>query len=73
MPDANGGFVGSLIALSDAQVSVEARLGIVIDAVVNPTTMAQLATPRAGGSYFSYTGDSALTLQTTTGDVGLAQ
>ncbi|MDB6011885.1 MAG: hemagglutinin-related protein [Gammaproteobacteria bacterium] len=69
LPD--GTVVGSLIALNTAQVSVDARLGITIDAVVNPTDLAQLATPKGGGAFFTFADNSALVLQSTSGNVDL--
>jgi filamentous hemagglutinin family protein len=70
IPD-NSGFAGSAIWMSDSQIALNARLGIVIDAVVNPTIYAQVAKPRVGTTFFTYTEDSALTLQSSTGDVAL--
>jgi filamentous hemagglutinin len=70
LPDSNG-TAGSLIALNDAKVSVEARTGIVIDALVNPTAIPQLASPKGGSAFFTYTADSALVLQSSSGDVNL--
>ena len=67
-------LVGSLLALGDAQLAVEARSGIVIDAVLNPTANTQLLTdPRQTvDSYFStYGANSSLLLQSTAGDVSL--
>ncbi len=65
-------YIGSLIALNDAQVSVQARLDINIDAVVNPTTLApppppQPARATLASAYFTYGGDSSVTLQSTAG------
>jgi filamentous hemagglutinin len=67
---APGGSAGSLIALNSAQVSVNARLGVQLDAVVNPTTLSQAA--KGGGlkgGFFTYTDGSALDVQSTTGTV----
>jgi filamentous hemagglutinin len=64
--------VGSLIALNDAQVSIQARLDIDIDAVVNPTTLDQSLTPRERpliSGYFTYGEDSSLSMQSTAGSV----
>ena len=67
-----GTNVGSLIALNDAQVSIQARLDIDIDAIVNPTTLNQnltrLERPLISG-YFTYGEDSSLSLQSTAGSV----
>ena len=62
--------VGSLIALGSAQVSVTARLGVQIDAVVNPTSLTE-ATSGTGfaNGFFTYTPGSALDVQSTTGSV----
>ncbi len=65
-------FVGSLIALNAAQVNVEARTGVQIDAVVNPTLLAPALSNSAKGlgtSFFTYTDDSALQAQSSTNDV----
>lgn len=68
----SGADVGSLIALNDAQVSIQARLDIDIDAVVNPTTLNQnltrLERPLISG-YFTYGEDSSLSIQSTAGSV----
>ena len=70
-------YVGSLIALNDAQVSLQSRLDITIDAVVNPTTLAQAlpsatqARSQLASSYFSYGADSSLTLLSTAGSISL--
>jgi filamentous hemagglutinin len=65
--------VGSLIALNDAQVSIQARLDIDIDAVVNPTTLNQNLTVKEQRSlssgYFTYGEDSSLSIQSTAGSV----
>jgi filamentous hemagglutinin len=69
------GYVGALIALDDAQVSLQARLDVTIDAVVNPTTLTQLSTPldRAilSSGYFTYGGDSSLTIQSSAGSISM--
>jgi len=69
------GAVGSLIALGDAQVSVEARLGIRIDAVANPTVLKQISFPTLLNSFksnfYTYGEDSRLSLQSTSGTVSL--
>ena len=67
-----GANVGSLIALNDAQVSIQARLDVDIDAVVNPTTLSQNLTSRERpliSSYFTYGEDSSLSIQSTAGSV----
>jgi filamentous hemagglutinin family protein len=67
-------LVGSLIALDDAQISVEARTGIVIDALMNPTANTQvLVDPRqtVDSYFFTYGANSSLLFQTTAGDVNL--
>jgi filamentous hemagglutinin len=68
-----GTNVGSLIALNDAQVSIQARLDIDIDAVVNPTTLGQDLTGKEQRSlssgYFTYGEDSSLSIQSTAGSV----
>jgi filamentous hemagglutinin len=70
-PDSEG-FAGSLIALDNAQVFVEARLGAVLDGIVNPTVMSQAATAQGlSGSFFTYTANSELTVQSSTGAVTL--
>jgi filamentous hemagglutinin len=69
---APGESAGSLIALNSAQVSVGARLGVQLDAVVNPTTLSQAATGQGLKSgFFTYTGGSALDVQSTTGSITL--
>jgi filamentous hemagglutinin len=69
--DSQGG-VGSLIALGNAQVSIEARTGVQIDAVVNPTVMTQFAPSKTlTSSFFTYSQDSSLTVQSSAGDVTL--
>jgi len=61
---------GSLIALGNARVTVEARTGALIDGIMNPTLYAQDATTGdLSGQYFTYGPDSALTVQTSAGDV----
>lgn len=63
---------GSLIALGNAQVSVDARLGALIDAVANPTSLTQVASaPGLSTGFFTYGGASALNVQSTAGDVVL--
>jgi filamentous hemagglutinin len=63
-------LVGSLIAMGDSKVSVEARLGVDIATVVNPTVMTQLASSQQlESAYFTYTGNSALSVQSTAGNV----
>ncbi|HEY0747555.1 MAG TPA: filamentous hemagglutinin N-terminal domain-containing protein, partial [Steroidobacteraceae bacterium] len=70
-----GANVGSLIALNDAQVSIQARLDINIDAVVNPTSLNQiysrLERPSLISGYFTYGNDSKLSIQSTGGSVSL--
>ena len=69
----SSGVAGSLIALADTQVSMQARLGAVIGGVVNPTTMAQGAGTGGQfvGAFFTYTADSSLNVQSSAGDVVL--
>ncbi len=73
-PVARGPLAGSLIALGNSQVTIEARLGAVIDAVANPTVLDQLAannTSSLSSSYFTYGDESKLVVQSTFGDVTL--
>ncbi len=63
---------GSLIALGDAQVTVEARLGALIDGIMNPTIYPQDAvSTNLTGQYFTYGPDSSVTIQSSAGDVNL--
>ncbi len=65
---------GSLIALGDAQVVVQARTGIILDAILNPTANTEVLADSKGklfSYFFTYSEDSSLTLQTTAGDVSL--
>jgi filamentous hemagglutinin len=62
-------LVGSLIALNTAQVYLNARLGAVIDGVVNPTLLTQLAQPAQTPSFSSYGSNSALNVQATAGSI----
>jgi filamentous hemagglutinin family protein len=66
--------VGSLLALDDAQLSVQARTGIVVDAIINPTTITQVAIDRTntlGSYFFTYGAASSVQLQTSAGNVSL--
>jgi filamentous hemagglutinin len=68
----NDSGAGSLIALGNAQVSVDARLGVQIDAVVNPTSLTQAATaPGLSSGFYTYSGASSLNVQSTAGEVTL--
>ena len=66
--------VGSSLALDNSQFVLEARTGITIDAIYNPSanTETLLDTNEKLLSYFfTYGGQSAVTLQSTGGDVAL--
>jgi hypothetical protein len=65
------GGIGSLIAMGDAQVSVEARLGASIDGVINPTLYVQDGVTGTPNHFFTYSPESAITVQTSAGDVDL--
>jgi filamentous hemagglutinin len=68
----NGSMIGSLIAMGDAQVSIQARGDIDIEGVVNPTSLTQLANSRLLLSgFFTYGEDSALRVQSTSGTVSM--
>jgi hypothetical protein len=79
LPAANPGDpnVGSFFYLESSAIDVTARTGIAIDGVLNPTALFQLsasgATPPgvAYGSFFSYGANSALDLETLSGNVVL--
>ena len=63
---------GSVLALSDAQFIVEARTGIVIDAIMNPQANTEvLLTSSDQSSFFTYGSQSSVLLQSTAGDVEL--
>jgi filamentous hemagglutinin len=67
-----GSLIGSLIAMGDAQVSIQARGDINIEGIVNPSILLQPAAPRQLQSgYFTYGEDSSLRLQSTSGTVSL--
>lgn len=64
--------IGSLIAMDDAQMVLEARNGIVLEAVVNPTAIAQIGANSNQASYFyTYGTGSELVVQSTSGSVAL--
>jgi hypothetical protein len=66
----SGTLIGSLIAMGDAQVSIQARGNINIQGIVNPTILVQPAAPRQLQSgYFTYGKDSSLRIQSTSGTV----
>jgi filamentous hemagglutinin len=63
---------GSVLALSDAQLIVEARTGIVIDAIMNPQANTEVLLASGNQSYFfTYGSQSSVLLQSTGGDVEL--
>ncbi len=74
--DAN---VGSAFYLQSSSMDVTARLGIAVDAVLNPTALEQLGGENgnlpaaAAGSFFSYGDSSAVNLETVAGDVVLGE
>jgi filamentous hemagglutinin family protein len=64
--------VGSAFYLQSSTLDVNARSGIAIDGVFNPTALGQLSTsPLLTPAYFSYGTSSALNLQTVAGDISL--
>lgn len=65
--------IGSLIAMGDAQVSLQARLGATVDGVMNPFIYNQyLASPDISNTRFvTYGPNSSISLQTSAGDVNL--
>jgi filamentous hemagglutinin len=67
----NSGSSGSLIAMGDAQVSVEARLGVSIDGVINPTLYVQDGAIGTANRFFTYSPESAITVQTSAGEIDL--
>ena len=77
LPSGTGGpNIGSAFFLQSSSLNVIGRLGIVADGVFNPTGLSQLASPTAKsliGSYFTYSDDSSLSLQSVAGDISLGQ
>ena len=67
-----GSNVGSTFALGDATIAVWARNNVLVDAVYNPTALqeTQTTTTPLYGNYFTYSADSAISLESTTGNVG---
>jgi filamentous hemagglutinin len=66
--------VGSGFYLQSSTLNVTARQGIAVDGVFNPTALLQPNSARPlAGSYFSYSDNSSLTLETVAGDVNLGQ
>jgi filamentous hemagglutinin len=66
--------VGSLLALDNAQIVVEARTGLDIDAIVNPTASTESLLDSNGrllSYFFTYGAQSGVVLQTTGGNVSL--
>jgi filamentous hemagglutinin family protein len=63
--------VGSLFALQDSQVALWAEDGIAIGAIVNPTVLAQPLVSNHIVDFFSYGSQSALSAQSSSGDVTL--
>jgi hypothetical protein len=65
--------VGSAFALGNAQMSVWARNNVLIDAIYNPTALSETSVQSQAlyGSYFTYGNNSGLSLESTTGTVGL--
>jgi filamentous hemagglutinin len=63
--------IGSAFYLQSSAIDVNARLGIAIDGVFNPTGLGQgSAVPKQlANSFLSYSADSALSLQSITGDI----
>ena len=73
LTSSSGANVGSAFALGDAQISVWARNNVLVDAIYNPTALQETGTPSQAlfGSYFTYGDDSEVSLESTTGNVGL--
>jgi filamentous hemagglutinin len=70
--DENGNVLGSLLSMQQASFDLDARRGIAIETVLNPTVLTQSQTGNAFRSYFfSFAEDSALRLRSATGDVEL--
>lgn len=70
----SSGNVGSSLALDNSQFILEARTGITIDAIYNPSANTEtLLDPngKLASYFFTYGGESAVTLQSTGGDVAL--
>jgi filamentous hemagglutinin family protein len=66
--------VGSSLALDNSQFVLEARTGIIIDAIYNPSANTETLVDPNGkltSYFFTYGGESAVTLQSTGGDVAL--
>jgi len=75
LPAATGtALTGSAFYLQDSSMQAQARLGINLDGLYNPTALGQplpSGAPAAvlNGNYFSYTEGAGVTLTTTSGDV----
>jgi filamentous hemagglutinin len=68
--------VGSGFYLQSSTLNVTARQGIAVDGVFNPTVLPQPNTSSGSpltGSYFGYSDNSTLNLETVAGDVNLGQ
>jgi len=66
--------VGSLLALGDAQISIEARTGIQFDVIMNPTANTEVLLDnghKLSSSFYTYGADSSVSFQTTDGNVSL--
>jgi hypothetical protein len=69
--NAGASNIGSAFYLQSGTLDVNARLGIAVDGVFNPAGLTQATSVSAAqqGSFLSYSGDSALRLQSVTGDI----
>ena len=67
-----GANVGSTFALGDATIAVWARNSVLVDAVYNPTALEEssISSQPLYGNYFTYGTTSAISLESTTGNVG---
>jgi len=65
------GPVGSLIALGDARVTVEARTGVLIDQIINPMLLPENGVSAGCGCLLYIWSQSAITLQASAGDINL--
>ena len=72
VPGSGGSVVGSAFYLQDSSMSVQARLGISVDGLYNPTALGQpvaKGVTALSGSYFSYGPGAGISLISSSGDV----
>ncbi|MEJ0099946.1 MAG: filamentous hemagglutinin family protein [Pseudomonadota bacterium] len=68
----SGGGLGSLLWMANTDASLTARTGVLIESVLNPTALLVPRAPNTGprpSSFFSYSDDASLRVQSAAGDV----